>query len=125
MRRLLVTGSRHGWDEDRLHEALEHAHTILAYEWDSSLAEEVTLVHGDAPGVDTQAKDYWLSRDRPVEDHHADWLRFGPAAGPIRNTEMVDLGADLCLAFGDGRGTTDCALKAEAAGITVYWERER
>lgn len=119
MKRLLVTGSRHGWDEERLRLALDRAWYELSED-----DAEVVLVHGVAPGVDTQAAEYWISRGRLVETHPAAWREEGPAAGPIRNSKMVALGADLCLAFGDGKGTTDCARKAEAAGIPLRWEAE-
>jgi hypothetical protein len=55
-----------------------------------------------------------------VEAHPADWGLYGPGAGPIRNTAMVDLGARRCLAFPDEeamRGTRDCFMKAIKAGI--------
>lgn len=114
MKRLLVTGSRHGWDQQVLETTLEIAHYLLTEDDD-----EVILVHGAAPGVDTQAAAYWESKGRPVEPHPAAWREEGPAAGPIRNSLMVSLGADLCVAYGTGRGTSDCATKAKAAGITV------
>lgn len=117
MKRLLVTGSRHGWDEHVLHVVLDVAYTLL----NDEAGDEVVLVHGAAPGVDTQAAAYWAAQGRPVEAHEALWRERGPAAGPIRNSEMVAAGADLCVAFGSGRGTSDCASKAEAAGIEVRW----
>lgn len=42
-------------------------------------------------------------------------------AGLVRNQLMVDLGADICLAFPlpGSRGTWDCMGRAEAAGIKV------
>lgn len=55
------------------------------------------------------------------EVHDADWNEYGRAAGPIRNQEMVDAGADVCLAFPTGGpGTRDCMRRARDAGIRVF-----
>lgn len=90
---------------------------------------DVTLVHGGAAGADTMAGEIWLSGKLPVEVHKAEWRAHGvynPHAGVGRNQKMVSLGADLCLAFihNNSRGATDCAARAEKAGIPVRYYRE-
>lgn len=81
-----------------------------------------TVVHGACPtGADSLA-DFLAERmGLPVERHPADWDTHGKSAGPIRNQQMVDLGADVCLAFPlpDSRGTRHCMAAAERAGIPV------
>lgn len=113
-KRLLVTGSRHGWDHDHLMQVLEEWHATL-----SEYGQQVVLVHGDAEGVDRQAADHWAALGRPTEAHPAKWAEYGMRAGPIRNTEMVRLNADQCIAFPGERsiGTHDCATKAKRWGI--------
>lgn len=51
----------------------------------------------------------------------ADWDQHGRSAGPIRNQQMVDHGADLCLAFPgpNSKGTRDCMARARVALIPV------
>ena len=126
--RILVTGSR-DWDdiyeiicalEDAVLEWLEGAGIELIpgilYNAD------VTVVHGACPtGADLIADNQAKSMCWNVEDHPADWRKHGKAAGPIRNQEMVDAGADICLAFikDNSRGATGCAEMAEKAGIPV------
>lgn len=111
-RRLLITGSRNWTDTQRVYDFL--ARTITDPDW--------VIVHGACPtGADAIA-DHWATMTGyPVERHAADWDRRGKAAGPIRNQEMVDAGADVCLAFplGESRGTRDCMRRARAAGIPV------
>jgi hypothetical protein len=79
----------------------------------------VTIVHGGAYGADRIAHDTAKVLGYQTEVHPADWNTHGKAAGPIRNKEMVEAGADICLAFirDNSRGATHCADLAEAAGI--------
>ena len=89
---------------------------------------ELVVVHGDAKGADTIAK-RWArkhARDGVVEEAHpADWRPtgvFDRRAGIKRNQKMVDLGADLVLAFSAEPitpGTAHCVQAAQKAGITV------
>lgn len=94
--------------------------------------EDITVVHGKCPkGADFLAGSAviqlnaagWLLK---VEEHPADWKRHRGGAGMIRNSHMVDLGAEVCLAFikANSRGATDCAAKAKEAGIPVRYFRQ-
>jgi hypothetical protein len=81
----------------------------------------VTVVHGDCPtGADAYAN-MWghIQPDVTIEKHPADWETHGRAAGPIRNRKMVELGADVCLAFikNNSPGASGTAQMAQEAGI--------
>lgn len=113
MNRILITGSRNWTDAQTLDEALSHFHDAHP---------NAVLVSGACPtGADRLAEEAWESWGGTVERHPADWDRHGKAAGPLRNQEMVDLGADICVAFPlpDSRGTKHCMGAAERAGIPV------
>lgn len=116
--RVLVTGSR-GWDDiATIGAALEQALIDAG-------SRPVLVVHGACPsGADRHADHYarWLRGKGcgvDVEQHPANWSINGKRAGFIRNQLMVNLGADVCLAFiKDGsRGASHTAALAEAAGI--------
>jgi hypothetical protein len=117
VKRILVTGSRNWTSVSRIADALDHAVDDFARM--EKLVCAPILVHGGCKGADLIAAEYWLGR--LVEEYPADWDTFGKAAGPIRNQQMVDLGADICLAFPmpDSRGTWDCVRRAREAGIPV------
>lgn len=129
--RVLVTGSRR-YDPQAVVRDLR-----VLLEDDS--VKILTVVHGacasmgELVGADRGAHEFcrqwqalgvFLGKDVIEEQHDAAWVTHGRAAGPIRNQEMVNLGADLCLAYplADSRGTKDCMAKAERAGIPV-WDR--
>lgn len=115
--RLLVTGSRNWTDRAVMWHALRNAwHELTGQGF-----EHVVLVHGAARGADSLAAQVWSAAGLTVETHPADWDGHGLEAGPIRNTHMVGLGAELCLAFPLGKsvGTRHCMREAERAGIPV------
>jgi hypothetical protein len=114
-KRVLITGSRE-WAGPEAWVVMEG---LLA-----QLPKDAVVVHGAARGADsmadTAASNLGLKRERhPIS--RSDWAILGTSAGPARNQEMVNLGADVCLAFPteSSRGTWDCVRRAEAAGIPV------
>lgn len=107
--RILVCGSRGFQDRD-----------IITARLASHIDDNPILIHGGARGAD-QIADDWATRSHlPIEVYKAQWSKYGKAAGPIRNQEMIDHGKpDLCIAFWDGKskGTLDMIRRAQAAGI--------
>ena len=121
--RLLVTGAREHPDKPLIWGTLDSYH---------GAHPDLVVVHGKCyprekggrrPDVsaDWLAHLWCLDRGVPDEPHPADWDRYGDSAGPIRNQEMVDLGADECAGFplGASPGTYGCMRKARKAGIPV------
>jgi hypothetical protein len=127
--RILITGSR--YLEDSM--VVSRAIAVAMEELSSSDDKDIVIVHGAAPGADTlagdfvsQAKNFMRGHGVTVrEERHPvspeDWEKIGKKAGPLRNQKMVDLGADICLAFPakNSRGTLDCMMRARKAGIPV------
>lgn len=104
--RVIVTGGRGYQDANAVYVALMNLRPR-------------TVVQGGASGADKHARDWCSVRGTHCVTFAADWKKHGKAAGPIRNQQMIDAGADLVLAFPGGRGTADCVARAKAAGITV------
>lgn len=133
MRRVLVTGSRDLDDEATVFEALWHQARVAGG------LDKLTVIHGAAAGADSIAAEWCKSWPEVTEESvPANWTRpctgncfhkerykngerYCPVAGNLRNQEMVDRGADVCLAFprGEARGTNDCIRRAKKAGIPV------
>lgn len=113
--RILITGSRNHTDVQLIREAIQ-THTM------GLEPENVTIVSGGCPtGADRIAERYARLQGFTLEIHPAEWAKHGRAAGPIRNQQMVDAGADVVLAFplGESRGTKGCIRAAKVAGLTV------
>jgi hypothetical protein len=114
--RILITGSR-DWDDV---EAIWQTLNVAVQE--AGPDREIVIVHGACPrGADWHADRWARFADATVEAHPANWSLEGKRAGFIRNARMVNLGADVCLAFiKDGsRGASHTARLAEQAGIPV------
>lgn len=108
MKRVLVTGSRQWTDDAVIYRALAA---------ERNPGQPITLVHGAAIGADEIAA-YWADEfGWQIEPHKAADFP-SPRA---RNLHMVNLGADVCLAFAArwASGTGMCARMARRAGIRV------
>lgn len=127
--RVLVTGSRNWARYDIIKRAMADAVR------GQTLGIAPTLVHGGARGADKMADLAARELGWHVEIHPADWIRHRHEAGPVRNTEMVNAGADIALAFfapcqkpshtledpHPSHGAQDCADKAERANIDIRY----
>lgn len=115
--RLLITGSRNWTNRRQMEE-------ILADAWRNEFIRnsKAILVHGAARGADRLAADLWEAHGLPTEAHKAEWDLYGKRAGILRNKLMVELGANLCIAFlrPESIGAVHCAQIAEEAGIQTY-----
>jgi hypothetical protein len=99
--------------------------------------EPLTIVEGDAPGVDSIAAKWACNNpDVTLRSYPADWNPggvFDQNAGKKRNQQMLDeMRPDRLIAFGDlerpsrrrsqsleGTGTLDMVKRANRAGIRV------
>lgn len=113
--RILITGSRNWADQQTIWAAL--ADTVRPIPAD----REIVIVHGAARGADTIAHEWACGYGTTIEAHPANWTLNGKRAGFIRNQHMVNLGADIVLAFirDNSRGASHTAALAETAGIPV------
>jgi YspA, cpYpsA-related SLOG family len=108
--RLLITGSRQWFEWCLIYHVLDYARRSGFH----------TLVSGHCPdGADFMCESTWEYLGLVVERHPADWKTHGKSAGYRRNAEMVQLGADWCLAciLNESKGSTHTAKLAEEAGI--------
>lgn len=58
---------------------------------------------GLAAGPDSMGKIWAEERKIPVREFPANWDEFGNSAGPIRNREMLNAGAECLILFFDGK----------------------
>ena len=113
--RILITGSREWTDRETIRR------NISAVAMGRFRDRPVVIVHGAARGADiiadSVAREFGLTPEPHPAEAHGSW----PQCGPLRNQHMVNLGADICLAFPtrESRGTWDCIKRANAAGIRV------
>ena len=91
----------------------------------SSTAKISTIIHGRASGADKGGADWGESEGIRVIAYRANWRKYGKAAGPIRNAQMLLEGKpDLVIAFPGGRGTADMVRQAHEHGVPVVFPAE-
>lgn len=114
--RLIVCGGKDFEDYSMLSEKLDDL--LKRYEY-------VELVSGHAKGADTLAEIYANNNVIPIKVFPANWERYGKAAGPKRNREMLEYAMEahpVVLAFWNGksRGTGNMLKQAKTAGVECH-----
>ena len=91
-------------------------------QWDlltnlSDLVDEV--VSGGARGIDNWGE-LWAGKNGiPCKRFPAQWEKYGPVAGFIRNGQMAAYANALAI-FDGGSGSADMLAKAEEAGLWIW-----
>lgn len=85
-------------------------------------ADNLVIIEGEARGADKIARRAAVARRVEVDRYPAEWEKFGRAAGPIRNRQMLVEGKpDLVIAFheniDESKGTQNMIEQARKAGV--------
>tara|TARA_Y100000296_G_C5133012_1_gene236612 strand:+ start:565 stop:915 length:351 start_codon:yes stop_codon:yes gene_type:complete len=112
--RILIAGGRNFTDKQFMYEYLE------------KYLEDVTVViSGTAKGADRLGEKWAKDHGIAVERYPAQWSRYGRAAGPIRNQQMLDKGRpDLVIVFKGGSGSKHMATIAKKSGVKTLRPRK-
>ncbi len=122
--KLLVTGTRDWPEPERVQQTLWRRLREL-----HEARPDMTVLVGDARGVDAWTYAWCFANGVPVERYEAHWRAGGvynPLAGHQRNQRMVDEKPDRCLVIWDGKstGTKDCTDRAFCAGVAIEYVLE-
>lgn len=91
----------------------------------------IRVINGGQYGADLTSTEWAVSKQISHREYVADWKRYGPKAGPIRNKKMLDDEMPYShfnepepfrmkvLAFPGGDGTANMIEQAERAGVEV------
>lgn len=109
--RIVVCGGRTFDDWEALKAVLDALHAFEAI---------TEVIEGGAAGADMLAR-LWAEweHDIPVTTVLAEWKKYGPKAGPLRNVRMAEMKPDLVVAFPGGQGTQNMIMQARTRGIQV------
>ena len=117
IRRYIVAGGVHFEDYETLKTTLDDLFKEIP-------KDELEVVSGHAKGADSLGERYAEEKGIRCTVFPADWKKYGRAAGPIRNKQMLEYATEQeagLIAFwnGESKGTKNMISIAEKAGIEV------
>ena len=121
--RIIVCGGRHFNDYDRMKSIIDGVIAEIGLD-----ITAIEIVCGHCAGADQLGEKYAEERCYACKVFPANWEKYGRAAGPIRNSEMVKYASEvkvpIVIAFRNAktRGTDDTVKKATQKGFKVVVE---
>ncbi|MBR2788851.1 MAG: DUF2493 domain-containing protein [Erysipelotrichaceae bacterium] len=117
IKRFIVAGGVHFEDYETLKETLDDLFKEIP-------KDEIEIISGHARGADSLGEKYAEEKGLKCIVFPADWKKYGRAAGPIRNRQMLDYALEEeahLVAFwnGESRGTKNMIDIATKAGISI------
>lgn len=118
MTRVIIAGSRKFNDQDLFDNSVHDA--LIGYD-----SDELEIISGGCSGADRMGEEYAEEWDLKCTVFHADWDKYGKAAGPIRNEQMAkyaseaDEGILIAFPIGESRGTRNMIKLAKQYGLKV------
>lgn len=119
--RIIICGGRHFNDYERLESVMNEVMSKIE-PW----RDVIEIVSGHCEGADQLGEIYASNHGLPCKVFPAQWEKYGRAAGPIRNSEMVKYASEaempVVVAFRSPRtkGTNDTVKKATKQGFKVF-----
>lgn len=115
MKYILVTGSRDWTDFDTISTELK----LISEKFP---VDDTYLVHGNARGADKISAYLWKKMGGKDIALSAEWDKYGKAAGPIRNKDMLDnydISHALAFSKNESKGTSHMIFLLEERKIPV------
>lgn len=110
--RILVCGGRDYSDVETVYRVLDRVHRERGI---------TLIIEGGQRGADALARQWAIDRGIPHETEHAEWKKYGKAAGPIRNGLMLSKHQPQgVIAFPGNVGTADMCKQAESVGLKPW-----
>jgi hypothetical protein len=111
---VLVCGDRHWRNREKIYRYLDKLR--------EKTEAPLTIIEGCAQGADRMAGEWAADHRLNCMQFPAQWDRYGRAAGPIRNQQMLDEGKpELVVAFHpdltQSKGTLDMVVRSRKANI--------
>ena len=119
--RIIICGGRHFKDYNALESLVD---SVLVEKGLSN--NEVEIVSGHCEGADMLGELYAEKHGIICKVFPAEWENYGRAAGPIRNSQMIEYASEsaipIVVAFVSPRtkGTTDTVNKAIKRGFSIF-----
>lgn len=93
-------------------------------EWTDKYGTPNKIISGGAEGADSLGAEYAQENEIELVIYFPDWKQYGKAAGPMRNTLIInDCTHILAFPSRNGKGTQDSLRKADKLGknITIHY----
>lgn len=112
--KLIIAGGRNykftSSDKERLNKIFEEM---------LGKSEVIEVISGCCSGADHEGELWANSKNVNIRKFPPDWMKYGRAAGPIRNEEMAKY-ADAVALFPGGKGTESMYNLSKKYKLTIY-----